>query len=157
MVALHLQDTLAKEVKEMLKDIITEDESGERVEGVNVFTQQLPRIRANEKDAPKTIPHAVVKLLDGATVSDEPWTVAVGVYLGVRDTGRENQGHKHVMVMIQRIIDRFVSDPLLDDRYWAQPDMVWELDAEDLYPNFYGGICIKFSVPKIGRRMTEYD
>lgn len=157
MVALHLQDALAEEVGDILKDIITEDESGERVEGVNVFTQQLPRIRANEKDPPKTIPHAVVKLLDGGTVNEEPWTVAVGVYLGIRDTGRENQGHRHVMAMIQRIIDRFVSEPLLDNRYWAQPDMVWELDAEDLYPNFHGGVCIKFSVPKIGRSMTEYD
>lgn len=157
MIAAHLQEALMEDVKEILKDIITEDASGGRVSGVNVFAQQLPIIRANEKEASKTLPYAVIKLLDGETEEDNPWTVTVGIYLGIRDTGRENQGHRHVMVMIERIVDRFVSEPLLDNRYWAQQDIEWALDSEDLYPNFYGGVCIKFSVPKIGRRMTDGD
>ena len=157
MTAAHLQDALAEEIKGILKDIITEDEAGERVEGINVFTQQLPVVRAHERDGTRALPYAVVKLLDGRTVSEEPWTVSVGIYLGVWDRGRENQGHRHVLVMIQRIIDRFVSEPLLDERYWAQPEMEWALDSEDLRPEFYGCVWIKFSVSKIGRRMTEYD
>lgn len=157
MTAAHLQDALMEDVREILKDIITEGGSGERVEGVNVFAQQLPVFRAHEGEASKTMPYAVVKLLDGATVNEGPWTVTAGIYLGIRDRDQENQGHRHVMVMIQRIIDRFVSEPLLDERYWAQPEMEWALDTEDLYPNFYGAVRIKFSVPKIGRRMTEYD
>lgn len=157
MIAAYLQEALMEDVKEILKDIITEDASGGRVSGVNVFAQQLPVIRANEKEASKTLPYAVIKLLDGETEEDDPWTVTVGIYLGIRDTDRENQGHRHVMVMIERIVDRFVSNPLLDDRYWAQQDIEWALDSEDLYPNFYGGVCIKFSVPKIGRRMTADD
>lgn len=157
MTAAHLQDALIEDVREILKDIITEGRSGERVEGVNVFAQQIPVFRANEGDASKTLPYAVVKLIDGRTVNEEPWTVIAGIYLGIRDTDRENQGHRHVLVMIQRIIDRFVSEPLLAKKYWAQPEMEWALDTEDLYPNFYGAVCIKFSVPKIGRRMTEYD
>jgi len=40
MTAAHLQDALMEDVREILKDIITEDKSGERVEGVNVFAQQ---------------------------------------------------------------------------------------------------------------------
>lgn len=83
--------------------------------------------------------------------------MTVGIHLGVWDRGRENQGHRHVLVMIQRIIDRFVSEPLLDDRYWAQTEMEWALDIEDQRPEFYGCVWIKFSVSKIGRRMTEYD
>ncbi len=157
MTAAHLQDALMEDVREILKDIITEDKSGERVEGVNVFAQQLPVFRAREGDASKTLPYAVVKLLDGVTANEDPWTVTAGIYLGVRDMDQENQGHRHVLVMIQRIIDRFVSEPLLAKKYWAQPEMEWALDTEDLYPNFYGAVCIKFSVPKIGRRMTEYD
>lgn len=157
MIAAHLQKALMEDVKEILKDIITEDASGGRVSGVNVFAQQLPIIRANEKEASKTLPYAVIKLLDGETEEDVPWTVTVGIYLGIRDTDRKNQGHRHVMVMIERIVDRFVSKPLLDNRFWAQQDIEWALDSEDLYPNFYGGVCIKFSVPKIGRRMTADD
>lgn len=157
MIATHLQDALMEDVREILKDIITKDKSGERVEGANVFAQQLPVFRAHEGDASKTLPYAVVKLLSGVTANEDTWTVTAGIYLGVCDMDQENQGHRHVLVMIQRIIDRFVSEPLLDERYWAQPEMEWALDTEDLYPNFYGAVCIKFSVPKIGRRMTEYD
>lgn len=157
MIAAYLQEALMEDVKEILKDVITENASGGRVSGVNVFAQQLPIIRANEKDASKTLPYAVVKLLDGETEEDNPWTVTVGIYLGIRDTDRKNQGHRHVMVMIERIVDRFVSKPLLDGQYWAQQDIQWALDSEDLYPNFYGAVCIKFSVPKIGRRMTAHD
>lgn len=157
MTASRLQDALVEEVKEILKDIITDDGSGGRVCGVNVFAQQLPVFRAGEGDASKALPYAVVKLIDGVTTDEVPWAVTAGIYLGVCDRERANHGHRHVMVMIQRIVDRFVSEPLLDDRYRAQPEMEWALDTDDLYPNFYGAVCIKFSVPKIGRRMTEYD
>lgn len=157
MTALDLQDTLMEEVKEILKDIITEDVTGRRISGVNVFRQQLPVIVSDEESASQFLPYAVIKILDGSTENEVPWTVAMGVYLGVRDPDKGNQGHKHVMVMIQRIIDRFISVPLLDNKYWAQPDVEWTLDSESAYPHFFGGILIKFSVPKIGRRMTEYD
>ena len=50
MIAAYLQEALIKDVKEILKDVITENASGGRVSGVNVFAQQLPIIRANEKD-----------------------------------------------------------------------------------------------------------
>lgn len=157
MTASGLQDALMEEVKEILKDIITEDVSGERVDGVNVFAQQLPIITADEEDETQSVPYAVIKILDGSTVDGEPWAVTVGIYFSVHDADDRNQGHRHVMVMIQRVIDRFASEPLLDGRYWAQPEMEWAIDSEDSYPFFFGGVCIKFGVPKIGRRMTEYD
>lgn len=158
MTALDLQDALMEDVKVTLKDIITEDASGERVEGVKVFAQQLPVITTDEEDDTQFMPYAVIKILDGGTASEgEPWTVTMGIYLGIYDADQANQGHRHVMVMTQRIIDRFVSEHLLDDRYWAQPEIEWVIDSEDGHPFFYGGVCIKFSVPKIGRRMTEYD
>lgn len=157
MTASGLQDALMGEIRGILKDIITEDVSGGRVEGVNVFAQQLPVITADEEDETQSIPYAVIKILDGSTVNGEPWTVTVGIYLGICDMDVQNQGHRHVMVMIQRIIDRFVSEPLLDGKYWAQPEIGWMIDSGDDYPEFFGVVYIKFSVPKIGRRMTEYD
>lgn len=157
MTASDLQDALMDEVRVVLKDIITEDVTGRRVSGVNVFAQQLPVIMSDEESASQFFPYAVIKILDAATGNEAPWTVSMGIYLGVRDTDKKNQGHKHVMVMVQRIVDRFASAPLLENKYWAQPDMEWALDSENAYPHFFGGICIKFSVPKIGREMTEYD
>ncbi len=158
MTALELQNALMEDIPKTLKDVITEDESEKRISGVKIFAQQLPVITSDEEDIPQFFPYAVVKILKGQTQEDEPWTVTAGIYLGVYDPGDENQGHKHVMVMIQRIIDRFVSDPLLDNRYWAQQDIQWALDTDpENRPYFFGGVCIDFSVPKIGRRMPVYD
>lgn len=157
MTALDLQDALMEEIREILKDIITEDVTGRKVSGVKAFAQRLPVIMSDEESDSQFLPYAVIKILDGSTENEDPWTVAMGVYLGVREPDKRNQGHRHVMVMVQRIIDRFTSVPLLDNKYWAQPDMEWALDDESAYPHFFGGVCIKFSVPKIGRRMTEYD
>lgn len=157
MTALELQDALMEDVEKTLKDVITEEESEEEISGVKMFAQQLPVIISDEEDVSQFFPYAVIKILQGQTQEEEPWTVTAGIYLGVYDPGEENQGHRHVMVMIQRIIDRFVSDPLLDKRYWAQQDIEWELGSEDNHPYFFGGVCIKFSVPKIGRRLPVYD
>ena len=85
MTALDLQDTLMEEVKEILKDIITEDVTGRRISGVNIFRQQLPVIVSDEESASQFLPYAVIKILDGSTENEVPWTVAMGVYLGVRD------------------------------------------------------------------------
>lgn len=53
--------------------------------------------------------------------------------------------------MIQRLVNRFAAEPLLDHKYRAQQDMEWAVQDEETYPYFFGGVRIKFSVPKIGR------
>lgn len=157
MTALELQDALMEDVAKTLKNVITKEESEEEISGAKIFAQQLPVITSDEEDISQFFPYAVIKILKGQTQEEEPWTVTAGIYLGVYDPGEENQGHRHVMVMIQRIIDRFVSAPLLDKRYRAQQGIQWELDSEDNCPYFFGGVCIDFSVPKIGRRLPVYD
>ena len=78
------------------------------------------------------------------------------IHLGVYDADLDNQGHQHVATMIQRIANRFAAEPLLDKKYRAQQDMEWALQDENTYPYFFGGIRIKFSVPKIGRSEPIY-
>lgn len=158
MTALELQDALMEEVEKTLKDVITEKESEEEISGVKIFSQQLPVITSDEEDVSQFFPYAVIRMLEGQTQEEEPWRVTAGIHLGVYDPGEENQGHRHVMVMIQRIIDRFVSDPLLDNRYRAQQEIQWELDTDlENHPYFFGVVWIAFSVPKIGKRLPIYD
>ncbi len=157
MTALDLQEALVKEVEYLLKDITTFNAEGNRVEGVKAYRQQLPIITSDEEDDSKFIPYALVRLYDGKTEDDDsPWVVTTDIHLGVHDASTENQGHCHIMVMCQRIIDRFAAEPLLDRKYRAEQDMEWAVQDSDMYPFYFGGVRIKFDIPKIGRREPVY-
>lgn len=158
MTILGLQDELSRAVGEILKDVITLDAAGEERHGVTVYRQQLPILSADEGSADDLFPYAIVETFYGATEDAEsPWTVSTEIQVAVHDRAESNQGHQHIAVMIQRIIDRFCSDPLLADRYYASPEIEWAIADEDTYPYFFGYVRLMFSVPKTGRRMTVYD
>ena len=158
MTILDLQESLARDVERTLKDVATTDAAGEKVTGVTAHKQQLPIIVSDEEDASQFFPYAIVKLVEGSCVDDgRPWVVTADVILGVHDEDTKNQGHEHIMIMIQRLIDRFAAEPLLDGKYWAQPNIEWAAQDADAYPYYFGGVRVTFSVPRIGRRISAYD
>ena len=150
MTILNFQEELAKDVEHILKDVVTTNAAGERIHGVTVYKQQLPVITSDEEDESKFFPYAIVRL------DDSPWMVTADVLLGLHDAEPSNQGHQHILVMCQRLIDRYAAEPLLAKKYRAEQDMEWAVQDADTYPYFFGGVRIKFSVPKIGRREPVY-
>ena len=60
------------------------------------------------------------------------------------------------MVMCQKLIDRYAAEPLLAKKYRARQDMEWALQDDESHPYFFGGVRIKFDIPKIGRRIPFY-
>lgn len=157
MTALDLQEELAQEISKILKDIVTVNAAGESVSGVHVYKQNLPIILSDEEDDSKFLPYAIVRLSEGKTEDDNtPWVDTVDIHFGVHDPRESNQGHQHIMVMCQRVIDRFAAEPLLAKKYRAEQDIEWALLDEDTYPYYLGGVRMKFNVPKIGRRDPFY-
>ena len=157
MTVLDFQEELEKDVEHILKDIVTINAAGERVSGVNVYRQQLPVIASDEEDDSRFLPYALVRLYDGKTEDDDtPWIVTADIHFGVHDADPSNQGHQHILVMCQRLIDRYAAEPLLAKKYRAEQDMEWAVQDADTYPYFFGGVRIKFNVPKIGRREPVY-
>lgn len=153
MTILNFQNALMEETGNILKGVGTKNTSGEIVDGVNLFAQNLPIVQSDDEDEPKFFPYAIIKVYDGRTEDDDsPWTVTADIHLGVYDSDEDNQGHQHIAVMIQRLVNRFAAEPLLDQKYRAQQDMEWAMQDEETYPYFFGGVRMKFSVPKIGRR-----
>ncbi len=153
MTILNFQDALMEETGNILKGVGTKNASGENVDGVNLFAQNLPIVQSDEGDESKFFPYAIIKVYDGGTEGDDsPWTVTADIHLGVYDPDEDNQGHRHVAIMIQRLVNRFAAEPLLVRKYRAQQDMEWAMQDEETYPYFFGGVRIRFSVPKIGRR-----
>lgn len=157
MTILDFQEELTRDVKRILKDIVTINAAGERVNGVNVYQQQLPVITSDEEDDSIFLPYALIRLYGGKTEDDDaPWIVTADIHFGVYDADQSNQGHQHIMVMCQRVIDRYAAEPLLAKKYRAEPDIEWAVQDDDTYPYYFGGVRIKFSVPKIGRREPVY-
>lgn len=153
-----LQDALLKEVAEIVKDVISKDTSGKEVSGATGYPQALPVVQADEGDESQFFPYFIVKLSGGSTDDDDsPWDDTVNILFGIYDNDTKNEGNKTVMVMIQRVIDRFASEPRLGKVFRAQQDMQWATQDEDTYPFFFGGVQIKFYVPKIGRKEPIYD
>lgn len=150
-----LQDALVEETRELLKDVWVKNPAGEETR-VKVFPQRLPEISEDDADETKLFPYAIVRLGDSLTEDDnDPWHVTVDWLLGVHDNSVDGQGHIHILTMIERITNRFIAEPWLNNIYRADQRITTALQDEDTYPFYFGGVEITFSIPKIGRR-DEY-
>ena len=157
MVASEFIRTLIKEEEHILKDVQTMSVDGKPLVGVKGYEQFLPIVAEDDEDASRYFPYFIVRTDGGVTQDDDdPWTVTVNIIFGCHDKELANNGHRHILTMIERTIDRFAAEPLMDGKYRAQQNMEWALQDEDTYPFFFGGVAIKFSVPKIGRREPAY-
>lgn len=147
-----LMKDLIKDIEEILKDVQTKKVSGEMVSGVKGYEQSLPIITEDEEDESQLFPYFIVRMTEGSTDDDgNPWTDTTNILLGIYDDDKEANGHRNIMTMIQRITDKFAKDPLLNNKFRAAEKMDWALQDEDTYPFYFGGIEMKFSVPKMGR------
>lgn len=152
MTFMELQDALIDEVEAILSEVVTTNTAGETVVGVKGYKHQLPVLAASEDDTSKYFPYFIVRLGSGETKDDEDWWhVSTDIIFGVHDASLSD-GHEHVLIMCQRVLDRFAAEPLLDHRFRADQDMAWALGDDDTYPFYFAAVSIKFSVPKIGRR-----
>ena len=158
MTALDFQKDLATEVENILKDVITYDPDGQLKSGVTAYRQFLPKVTEDDEDETKFFPYAIIRLSEGTTPNDfEPWEVTADILLGVYDVDPMMGGNDNILIMIRRIIDRFSSEALLSKRYRCQSQMDWAVQDEDTYPYFFGGVRLKFSIPKIGRSEPIYE
>ena len=158
MTPLMLYDDLIAEVENILRDVVTKITAGVDVVGVKGYKYRLPLITAVDEDESQFFPYFLVRLSEGKTEDDDsPWLVTADILLGVCENDKDVPGYEHIMVMIQRITDRFAAEPLLNKKFRAEQDMEWAVQDEDTYPFYFGGVEIKFRVPKIGRRIPDYD
>lgn len=158
MTPVMLLTDLTAEIENILKDVVTKNTAGESVTGVKGYEYRLPLIVSDEEDESQFFPYFIVRPSEGRTEDDnDPWLVTVDILLGICESDKDAIGQKHLLVMIQRITDRFAAEPLLNRKYRADQKMEWAVQDEDTYPFYFGGVEIKFRIPKVGRRIPEYD
>lgn len=152
----NLQDDLIAEIETLTKDVVTKNNSEETVVGLKGYAHRLPIIQSDDEGPDQYFPFFIVRIDNGRTRDDDDcWHIVVDVIIGIHDSAYY-AGHEHLLVVIQRIVDRFSWDPQLAHMYRADQDIQWTVAEDDTYPFYYGAVEISFSTPKIGRK-ADYD
>lgn len=151
MTATVLQEELCKELHNIFRNEKFKNTLGERVP-LNVFEQQLP-IREDE-DAPDPIPYIIVRVETGTIKTGvDPQEVLVTMLFGYFDDDTQNNGHKGILGMIQRVIERFEKEPMLVNQFMLMHDdqhsVDWALQDEESFPYFFGAASMTFKTAAI--------
>lgn len=139
---------------------------------INVYAQALPVPKPAEMQQEETDPEIIEEGLSLSDIenSEDPYpyiivrveggniteingdqTVRVNLIFGAYDDSYENQGHRDVLHMIQKIYERFAKNAILASRYECVMPMEWALQDEESYPYFFGGMAMNFNTLFIGR------
>ena len=168
MIATFLQDDLAAELAEIFKRFRLKNPAGNAAP-LNIFKQSLPI--PTVKDIPDTVtdeeleegiydaqanedpyPYIIVRVEQGTiTEIDQEQTVIVNLIIGVIDRDYNNQGHKDVLNIIQKIYERFAKNAILAAKYECVMPIEWALQDEESFPYFFGGMALKFNTIPIRR------
>ena len=147
MTATMLQEEIVKELKAIFRGDLFKNSLGEYVK-LNVYEQQLP-IREDE-NSPDPMPYIIVRLETGSTKSGtDPQEVLVTLLFGYFDDSPENNGHKGVLGMIQKVHERFEKQPMLANQFMFQDPFDWALQDEESFPYFFGAASMTFKTAAI--------
>lgn len=147
MTATMLQEEIVKELEAIFRGDLFKNSLGEYVK-LNVYEQQLP-IREDE-DSPDPMPYIIVRLETGSTKSGtDPQEVLVTLLFGYFDDSPENNGHKGVLGMIQKVHERFEKQPMLANQFMFQDPFDWALQDEESFPYFFGAASMTFKTAAI--------
>ena len=154
MTPLMLQDELVEELKRLLSDYLYKTQLGERVP-INVYAQNLPVNETDDEDDP--VPYIIVRLNSGKDegMRDSFNAVKLVIIIGVWDGSKEAQGHRDVSNIIQKIYERFQTNPNLNGKAAYDGDFNWALQEDNYYPYSFGACSLGFRIAAI-RREDEF-
>ncbi len=154
MVPVQFVEDLAVELKLVLSHMNLKAPEGKDTE-INIFQYGLPKEKANE-DSKKKFPYVLILPQEGAipdSLSEQK--VKLQLLIGIYDNDNTNHGKKDVLNVINDICERFLKDPILKGQYYAEEEITWVLDTEDVHPYHYGAVSIVFNIPAF-RRESKY-
>lgn len=128
---------------------------------LRVYSQEVPPMAGwdeadRQEEAPE--PYIIVRLLEGSIAdADSPQEVSVILVICLYDAGEQRQGHRDILHVIARIIERYgenrVVRPSPDltggSPFTAQYPIKWALQEDDTRPYYFGGVSLNFETPAI--------
>ena len=170
---LTLQRELCKEIREITSDLQMKQPGSTELTAPRVFGQDLPIPRKKDEDIGYgdtdipdeedqygigfLFPWILVKLdLGNVSASNERQRISVILVIGVFDDDLEANGHERIVIIVERIMERFAKDPLLGGQIVAVPvddDHMfrWSLQDENTHPQYFGALEMAFEMPGFER------
>ena len=143
---------LKTEINKMLQANIEK-----KIAEVTVAEQNLPKRESEEDDDP--FPYIIVRLSEGQIASQaDAYAVDTYLLIGAYDGSTENNGHRTVMEIIEKIQQRYEENPCLAGKYVLQDPVSWALQDEESWPYFFGAMSLTWSATAPRRKgSTVYD
>lgn len=154
MTILTVQKALAEDLRATLKDVrlkgIAKENEEPKSKGITVFEDMVPHSFSNN-EYDDSFPYVIVRADSGSYVDDESKdnTAKFLLLIGVVDENEEYPVTRDVLMIINRIAERYSKNYILDNRFRRTGDIDWTMSDEDTYPFGFGGIEISFVVPRI--------
>ena len=168
MTGFQLQQDLGNEIEKILKDMLFYDVQGNLVH-IKAYSQMLPKRRQEvgkgklmpdeETNGMDPYPFCVVRF-DGGKLETLGSTTKITTELifGVYDETLENKGHQTLLNIFERVMERFVQDPVLNGCYRMNKEdgIEWILNDEDWYPYFIGAMSMTWDTFFVTRKEDKY-
>lgn len=158
-----LQTKIVEELERIFEKERYPDRTG-TMTGIQVFEQFLPVIDVKDTDddlenlengllddnfSDVPVPYIQVIIPSGRTSTiNEKGTVDVLLYLCAYDDSKDRNGFKYIINMIQKVLERFQKDVLLDG-YRCGHEIIWELSDFDDHPYYFGAMLMEFEIKEI--------
>lgn len=152
-----LEECLAAEFKSLFAGKTYMNSIGHRVE-LKAFVHSLPVKQGDDDtqtddDLPE--PYIVSEVTGGKQqTEDSAHVVTAAVVICVCDDNTARNGHKDVLAIIGKVLERFSKNPTLAGKFVLQRPLEWMLSDEDTYPYYYGGLLMYWEVPAIEKEDT---
>lgn len=150
--ALAMVTALKKDLEETFSSFRFENQESR----ISFYLQNEPR-RIGENEESKQNPCQVVKLGNGSVSTGTDGNVAHAVIIiKCRDSQEDRQGWQDVQNQIDRILTRYIRNPVFGEKYEVQK-LNWMLADDDPYPICLGGVELEIKLPDVEVEGTEYD
>lgn len=151
MTPLSLQKAVRDDMEKLFTGFVDLNQSNENRK-IKFYENSVPIALDNQNES-DIYPYGIVRVVSGNVPeeTDSSSTAKVIILLAYFDEDLSNDGNKYIMTAIQKIIERFQKNSLLDKYYNKTGDIEWTMSDEDTYPYFFGGLEINFTLPSIQR------
>lgn len=152
MIPTDLQSSLRNRIIKIFEGDLFKNPDGVYVP-MQVFEQHLPQKESKEQNF---YPYVIVQLNTGEQKAElEQHKAPILFIIGVYYDGKDNQGHKEVMGIINKLFENFSKFPMQDKRYEIDFPLRWGLHEEDVAPYYYGAVETTWKLPTFRRQDVE--
>ncbi len=174
---LGCQRALAEEIERLTDDMLFQNaQKPDELVKLKVYEQAIPvsgsenetsgggeeedSIEFQQNDVADGVikcPWCTVKLEKGYQEGpDQKQYVKASIVFGIFNNARENNGHREVLSLIGRVVNRFGKDPILAQQYECTGAFNWELNEEDTQPFSFGVVSTEFRFRGIMKRESRF-